>query len=105
MGMANPQMKQASEEFRKNSLNVYGMPLVEYSSFGMASNGQNGQAGDTQSANQTQPPPAQPSSNNDSTPTNPRYAVAKSLGGLFKKKHQQQADNTCNSARPQPGSP
>lgn len=106
MGMANPQMTQASEEFRKNSLKMDGMPLVEYSSFGMASNGQSGQTGDTQSANQTQPPPAQPSSNSDSTPTNPRDAITKGIGGLFKKKQQQQqADSTSAAATSQPASP
>ncbi len=98
MGMANPQMTQAAEEFRKNALKMDGMPLLEYSSFGMAANGQNGQAGNGQTTGQTQPPPAQTSSNSDSTPTNPKDAITKSLGGLFGKKKQQQQQQSDSTA-------
>jgi hypothetical protein len=43
MGMANPQMTQAAEEFRKNAIKMDGMPLVQCTSMGMVANGQNGQ--------------------------------------------------------------
>jgi len=95
MGMANPQMTQATEEFKKNSLQVEGMPLVEFTSFGMAANGQ---GGGEQAAGQTQPPDKS-SASNDSTPSSPQGAVAKSLGGLFgKKKQPQPSDSSASSS-------
>ncbi len=89
VGMSNAQMGQAAAEFRKNAVKVDGMPLVQFTSFGLASNGQAGQSGAGQdSAGQ----PAQNSSN-DSTPTSPKEALAKGIGGLFgKKKDKQQND-------------
>lgn len=108
MGMANPQMSQAAEEFRKNSLKMDGMPLVEYSSFGMAANSQGSQSGSNQSAEQSDPQQQTSSAGNDSTPTNPKDAITKSLGGLFKKKQQQQQQSdsaNASSAPPQPASP
>lgn len=98
MGMANPQMTQATEEFKKNALKVDGMPLLQYTSFGMASSGQNGQP--AQSGNQSQPQQQQDksSSGNDSTPSNPRDAITKSLGGLFGKKKQQQQQQSDSNA-------
>ena len=108
MGMANPQMSQAADEFRKNSLKMDGMPLVEYSSFGMAANSQGSQSGSNQGAGQSETQQQTSSSSNDSTPTNPRDAITKSLGGLFKKKQQQQQQSdsaNASSAPPQPASP
>ena len=99
VGMANPQMTQATEEFKKNSLKVDGMPLVQYTSFGMAANGQSGQTGSGQTAGQTQPQQDKSSSSNDSTSSNPKDAITKSLGGLFgKKKQQQQSDNNTSAS-------
>ena len=97
MGMANPQMTQAAEEFRKNAIKMDGMPLVQFTSFGMAANGQNGAAGSTPPDAQQQKP--QPSSSDDSTPTNARDAITKGIGGLFgkKKQQQQQADSNSNA--------
>jgi hypothetical protein len=108
MGMANPQMSQAAEEFRKNSLKMDGMPLVEYSSFGMAANSQGSQSWSNQSAGQSDPQQQTSSASNDSPPTNPKDAITKSLGGLFKKKQQQQQQSdsaNASSAPPQPASP
>ena len=112
MGMTSPQMKQAGEEFRKNSLQMDGMPLVQFTSFGMAASSQEGQSGNTQaSTTQSSQQPSQSSASDNSTPTNPREAIGKSLGGLFgkKKKQQQQNDsgtstaaNTTSSGVPQP---
>jgi hypothetical protein len=101
VGMGNPQMTQATEEFRKNAVKMDGMPLVQFTSFGMASNGQSGQNAGAPDAQQ---PPA---ASDNSTPTNPRDAIAKSLGGLFGKKKQQQQQNDSNanatpSSVPQP---
>jgi hypothetical protein len=102
IGMGNPQMSAAAEEFKKNAVKMDGMPLLQYTSFGMAANGQTGQGSPDQSAQQ-QPPP---SSSNDSTPTSPSAAIAKGLGGLFKKKQQQQADSSANtSAASNPNNP
>jgi hypothetical protein len=111
VGMANPQMTQAAEEFKKNSLKVDGMPLVQYTSFGMAANGQSGQTGSGQTAGQTQPQQDKSSSSNDSTSSNPKDAITKSLGGLFgkKKQQQQQSDNNTsarsNGSAPPPPAP
>lgn len=99
VGMVNPQMTQATEEFKKNALTVDGMPLVQYTSFGMAASGQNGQTGSGQTAEQGQQPQDKSSSSNDSTSSNPKDAISKSLGGLFKKKQQQpQSDNTTSAS-------
>jgi hypothetical protein len=93
--MGNPQMSAAAEEFKKNAVKMDGMPLLQYTSFGMSANGQAGQGSADQSAQQ--PPP--PSTSNDSSPTSPSGAIAKSLGGLFgKKKQQQQADSNANAS-------
>jgi len=101
MGKANPQMRAAAEEFKKNAVKMDGMPLLQYTSFGMAANGQGGQGSTDQTAQQ---PPA--ASSNDSTPTTPSAAIAKSLGGLFGKKKQQQADGSANtSAASNPNNP
>jgi hypothetical protein len=94
---SNPQMSQASAEMRKNSLKVEGMPVVQFTSIGMSANGQNS----SQNANAQTPPPqqSQTSSNDDSTPTNPRDAISKGIGGLFnKKKQQQQNDSNSNTS-------
>lgn len=91
MGMENPQMGQAMDEFKKHAIKMDGMPLLQYTSYGMSASGQ-GQSGDGQAAQQ---PPAQ-TSNNDSTPTSPSAAIAKGLGGLFGKKKQQQSDSNAS---------
>lgn len=109
VGMANPQMTQAAEEFKKNAIKMDGMPLVQYTSFGMAASGQAGQGSTGQGSTgqgstaqgsqpQSQPAPSQTSSSDNSTPTNARDAISKSLGGLFKKKQQPQTDSTANSS-------
>jgi hypothetical protein len=91
-GGANPQMGQAMDEFKKNAIKMDGMPLLQYTSFGMTAQGQGAQ-GQDQSAQQ--PPP---SSSDNSTPTSPSGAIVKGLGGLFGKKKQQQADNNPPAA-------
>jgi hypothetical protein len=88
----NMQMGSASTEFQKQMIQAKGMPLMQNVSFGMTATGvpqnQNGQA---QASSQNTPPPAQDKT--DSTPTNPKDAIAKSIGGMFggfgKKKKQQ----------------
>lgn len=99
MGMANPQMKQATEEFKKNALKMDGMPLVQYTSFGMAATGQAGQGSAAQgSGQQGQSSPPQSSSSDNSAPTNARDAITKGFGGLFKKKQQQQQSDSSTNA-------
>lgn len=95
IGISNSQVSAAADEFRKSSIKMDGMPLLMYSSMGMSATGQAAQG----SAGQTQPPP-QPSSTDNSTPTNPRDAVAKSLGGFFKKKQQQNDSANASAAAP-----
>ena len=105
VGMANPQMTQATEEFKKNALTVDGMPLVQYTSFGMAASGQSGETGSGQSG-QAQPQQDKSSSSNDSASSNPKDAITKSLGGLFgKKKQQQQQSDKSTSASSNGGPP
>ena len=98
MGMSNAQMSQASAEFRKNAVKVDGMPLVQFTSFGLASNGQAGQpAAGQDSAGQ---PAQSQNASNDSTPTSPKDAIAKGIGGLFaKKKEKQQQQQQAEAAK------
>lgn len=112
IGMSNPQMSQAADEFRKNAIKMDGMPLLEYTSFGMSATGQAGQnasgqgasgqessgQGSTQQASQPQSQNSQTSSSDNSTPTNTKDAITKSLGGLFKKKQQQQQQSDSANA-------
>ncbi len=98
MGMANPQMGPAMDEFKKNAIKMDGMPLLQYTSFGMAANGQGTQP--DQSAQQAPPP-----SNDNSTPTSASGAIAKGLGGLFAKKKQQQADDSAKANAGNPNNP
>ena len=103
VGMANPQMTQAAAEFRKNALQVDGMPLLQYTSFGMAASGQ---AGNEQG--QTQQKQDEKGSSDDSSASNPREAISKSLGGLFGKKKKQQSESSSNagsSAQQPPSAP
>jgi len=107
MGM-NSQMGQAMEEFRKNSIKLQGMPLLQNVSFGMAGLPQN-----TGAATQPQQPAPQQSQTQDqaSAPVTPKEAISKSLGGMFggfgkKKKQQEQqpppAQPSGSAANPSP---
>jgi hypothetical protein len=93
MGNPNPQMGQAMDEFKKRAIKMDGMPLLQYTSFGMSASGQ-GQTADGQSSQQ--PPPSSTSSSDNSTPTSASGAIVKGLGGLFGKKKQQQSENSAN---------
>jgi hypothetical protein len=98
MGAANPQMTQAMEEFKKNSIKMDGMPLLQYTSMGMAGNAQGAGAQPGAQGSQPQGQTSQPQSSDSSSPTSPRDAITKSLGGLFgKKKQQQQNDSNANA--------
>jgi hypothetical protein len=101
LGMGNPQMSAAAEEFKKHAVKMDGMPLLQYTSFGMAANGQGGDAQQQQAAQQ--PPPS--SSSDNSTPTSPSAAIAKGLGGLFKKKQQQSSDANSAASASNPNNP
>ena len=110
VGISNSQMTQASDEFRKNTIKMDGMPLLEYTSLGMSATGQGQQSGSGQgSTGQAQPQQdqgSQTSSSNSSPPTSARDAVTKGLGGLFgKKKQQQQTDSTNANATSAAGPP
>ena len=110
VGISNSQMTQAADEFRKNSIKMDGMPLLEYTSLGMSATGQGQQSGSGQgSTGQAQPQQdqgSQTSSSNSSPPTSARDAVTKGLGGLFgKKKQQQQTDSTNANATSAAGPP
>jgi hypothetical protein len=98
MGAANPQMGQAMDEFKKNAIKMDGMPLLQYTSFGLA-----GMAQETQPDQAAQQPP--PASNDNSVPTSASGAIAKGLGGLFAKKKHQQADENAKADAPNPNNP
>jgi hypothetical protein len=98
MGMGNPQMGQAMDEFKKRAIKMDGMPLLQYTSFGMSASGQ-GQSSDGQSTQQP-PPPSSTSSSDNSTPTSASGAIVKGLGGLFGKKKQQQQSESSASPNP-----
>lgn len=95
IGISNSQMTQVADEFKRNAIKMDGMPLVQYTSMGMAANGQNAQ-GEGSSGQTSQ------QASSDSTPTNPRDAITKSLGGLFGKKKKQSETNSDASGVPQP---
>ena len=84
----NPQMGPAMEEFRKSSVKLQGMPLLQTMTMGMGAQGQQAQA-----------PQAQPTAqqSEDSKPTSAREALGKGLGGMFGRKKKQDQDNSNNS--------
>lgn len=87
----NPQMGPAMEEFRKNSVKMQGMPLLQTMSMGMGAEGQQAQASPSgQQSSEAQ--------NQDSHPSSPTQAIGKSLGGLFGKKKKQQDQDNANSS-------
>ena len=88
-------MGPAMDELKKNAIKMDGMPLLQYTSFGMTASGQSGSDGQ----NAQQPPPSQSSTGDNNTPSSPSGAIVKGLGGLFGKKKQQQSDS---SAAPNP---
>ncbi|HLJ87528.1 MAG TPA: hypothetical protein VKZ53_11950 [Candidatus Angelobacter sp.] len=82
----NPQISPAMVEFRKETANLEGLPLLQNVSFGMEGTGQPG----AQPAH-----PDSSASNTSSTPTSPKDAIAKGLGGMFgmgKKKKKDDSD-------------
>jgi hypothetical protein len=93
--MANSNVQLSLAELRKNNIaHITGMPMISYVSMSMAGTG--AQAGATQPAQQ--PPPQQTEDN--SVPTSASAAVMKGLGGMFKKKQQQNAQTSGNTANP-----
>ena len=99
--MSNPQMGSAMQEFRKNAEKVQGLPLSQVVSMGMASSGApSGQNASTQS----QTPPPQQTSNDNSIPTTKSAVVMKGLGGLFGKK-KKQPDSSPDPSQSSPSSP
>ena len=92
MGM-NPQMGQAMEEFRKNSVKLQGMPLLQNVSFGMSGTGMPQNTGAGSQAQASQPASQQQQAQEGTVPATPKEAISKSLGGMFggfgKKKKQQ----------------
>jgi len=103
MGASNAQMGSAMEEFRKHAVTIKGMPMLTYTSMGMGTaTAASAQSGSTQSGGtqaQTQQSSQQQSQSDNSTPTNPRDAIMKGLGGMFgKKKQQQTSDNSSGSS-------
>jgi hypothetical protein len=95
-GMGTPQMTEAMKEFGKNAIKMDGMPLLQYTSFGMAATMPPDQNADAQG----NPPPQNSSDNN--SPTSAKDAIGKSLGGMFggfgkKKKQDQQADSAASA--------
>ena len=110
IGMGNPQMSQAMDEFRKNAIKMDGMPLLQYTSFGMAATAQPGQSETANAQGATSQQQTSQNSSDNNTPTSAKEAISKSLGGMFgglgkKKKQEQQADSSANSGAagsPQP---
>jgi hypothetical protein len=101
----NVQMSPAAAEFRKQSAEMNGFPLLQYTSMGMGGAGQ-GQLPPSGGGAQTQQPSSQPAaSQSQSTPqlTNPSQAIVKGLlGGFGRKKKQQQAEQEQQSATAPP---
>ena len=96
--MSNPQMGSAMQEFRKNAEKVQGLPLSTVVSVGMASSGApSGQNPGAQSQN----PPPQQTSDDNSIPTTKSAVVMKGLGGLFGKKKKQQDPSPDPAQSPQ----
>jgi len=105
----NVQMSPAAAEFRKQSAEMKGFPLLQYTSMGMGGAGAAGQGQSPPSSGgaPTQQPSSQPAASQpQSTPqmTNPTQAIVKGLLGGFgrKKKQQQQAEQEQPSAAAPP---
>ena len=124
MGGSNAQMGSAMEEFRKHSTTVKGMPLLMYTSMGMGAEPAQAQTAGAQGQTPSQQPPPQQASqqpppqtqSDNSTPTNPKDAIVKGLGGMFGHKkqqqqqqqqpqQQQQADNSSQAGASGSGTP
>ena len=95
--MANSNVQVSLSEMRKSNMaHISGMPLLTYMSMTL---GGNGAPPSAQNQPQQQPQQAQ----DNSTPTSATGSVMKGLGGMFRKKNQQDADNSEASA-PNPAS-
>jgi len=105
----NPQMSQGMAQLRQHADELNGFPLLQYVSMGMAANGQTTEQGGQ--APSTQPQQAQTQSTDSqslSQLTNPRDAIAKSLGGMFgrrKKQNQDQPADAGSTGAPASGQP
>ncbi len=97
----NPQISPAMMEFRKQTADMNGFPLLQYASFGLAGTGQpapSGAGSGMQAGQQTQ---SSPSSNQISTPGG---AAAKAIGGVlggfggFGKRKKKQEPSTDQSS-------
>jgi hypothetical protein len=102
IGMGNPQMSQAMDEFRKNAIKMDGMPLLQYTSFGMAATAQPGQSETANAQGATSQQQTAQTSSDNNTPTSAKEAIGKSLGGMFggfgkKKKQEQPPESSVNS--------
>jgi len=94
---ANPQMSQGMAELRKNASALKGFPLLQYTSMGMEATGQTANQG-----GQTQETPSTSAQSGSTQVSNPRDAIAKSIGGMFggfghKKKQQQEQSSEESS--------
>ena len=103
IGMGNTQMSQAMDEFRKNAIKMDGMPLLQYTSFGMAATAQPGQSETANAQGATSQQQTAQNSSDNNTPSSAKEAISKSLGGMFgglgkKKKQEQQPDSSANSS-------
>ncbi len=96
--MANSNVQISMNELRKSNLaHISGMPLLTYTSMTLGGNGAPPSAQDQPQQNQPQ------HAEDNSVPTSASGAVMKGLGGMFKKKKQQDADNSAAST-PNPAS-
>lgn len=95
----NVQLSSSMAELQKNSAAIKGFPMVQYMSMGMGAPGQPNAA----NPNATSGGQPQQQSSGLSDVTSPGQAAAKALGGMFRRKKQQNQDQSASSGASQSG--
>jgi hypothetical protein len=95
----NAQLSSSMAELQKNSAAIKGFPMLQYMSMGMGAPGQPNAA----NPNATSGGQPQQQSSGSSGVSSPGQAAAKVLGGMFRRKKQQDQDQSASSGASQSG--
>lgn len=99
----SPQLATSMTEFRKQTTNMKGFPLLQYASFGMAGSGM---PSGSETSSQSESRHGSESSSSSNRVSSPSDAIAKSIGGMFggfgkkKKKQEQPEDEAAKTSQP-----
>lgn len=91
----NVQVSSSMAELHKNSANIKGFPLLQYTSMGIGAPGQPNASNPNATAQGQQQPQQQSSGLGDIS--SPGQAAAKAIGGMFRHKKQQDQDQTAST--------